>query len=520
MERGQTPRHLPGHGGGLKPLFCTLSVVLIACQGQAASEFGRTPNIVLISVDGLRADRTGFGGGSRDTSPNMDAFARQGIQYDWSFSQSNESLLSHASMFTARYPSEIAWPHYLTYLIPENVQTLPEILQGAGYATGSFNAAGHIKSEYGFAQGFDTLFEGLNFGSFFESVPPAIAWLDERPQSQPFFMFLHGYDLHRPYVRQSLFNHPFDDMGPVNPDWEEKLLTRNSTETIFHMRDYARFIGSYFGIKLVWHQSGEHIMDPGLYLEMERVKQGASDKPIPELSQADLKHAVAHYDGSVLSADTYVGLFLEALVEKGLWQDTLVVLTSDHGEDLQDHGYFNHRAVLFDSTTHVPLILGGGVVPEEWRGMRRNEMVQAIDIVPTLAEVAGLSPPAGVRGRSLIPGLSGPVEPDSTIVFQQGVLGHSSARTSTHRLVFRSVSLTDPHYRERLSTEPLQAPVFQLFDLRTDENELDNVLDEQLEVGERLRAEMVAWYGNMVQSSAARPVDEKVLERLQRRGYW
>jgi hypothetical protein len=72
----------------------------------------------------------------------------------------------------------------------------------------------------------------------------------------------------------------------------------------------------------------------------------------------------------------------------------------------------------------------------------------------------------------------------------------------------------------RLSAEPLQAPVFQLFDLRTDKNELDNVLDEQLEVGERLRAEMVAWYGNMVQSSATRPVDEKLLERLQRRGYW
>jgi arylsulfatase A-like enzyme len=491
------------------------------CQGRAQDSFGRTPNIVVISIDGLRYDRTGFGGNKRPSTPNLDAFGREAIQFDQSFSQSNESAFSHASLFTGRFPSEIAWPHYLTFLVPEEAQTLPEVMKSAGYHTASFNAAGHIKSDYGFSQGVDDLFEGPEFGGFFDTVPPAISWLESRTGDQPFFLFLHGYDLHRPYVRESVFEHPFEDMEPVDPAWEERLRTRNSVETVFGMRDYLGVLGSYFAMEVVWHQeSGDPIFDPVYYLELARAKKGNPEESIPKVPLANLAHAIAHYDASILCADTYVGLFLEALVLTGDWEDTLVVVTSDHGEDLQDHGYFNHRAVLFDSTTHVPLLLGGGAVPPGWRGTRRKELVQAVDLLPTLAEVAGLSAPAGTRGHSWVSLLQGEPGSRSETVFQQGVLGHSSARTSTHRLVFQGVSLTDEDYGERLASEPLKAPFFRLFDLRSDPREQLDVLDQQLEIATDLRLEMVGWYASLASSTATRPKSAHALRRLQLRGYW
>jgi choline-sulfatase len=494
---------------------------LHGCQGSATDGFGATPNIVVISIDGLRHDRTGFGGNPRASTPNLDAFGREAVQFDWSFSQSNESLLSHAALFTGRHPAEVAWPHYLTFLLPDSAQTLPEVMKSAGYKTASFNAAGHIKSDYGFSQGVDVLFESEEFGGFFETVPPAISWLKNSTSEQPFFLFLHGYDLHRPYVRESVFEHPFTDMKPVDPDWEERLRTRNSVETVFHMRDYVSVLGSYFAMGFVWHQAvGDPIMDPAYYLDLVRASERKSGESVPSVPPENLEHAIAHYDASVLCADTYIGLFLEALVASGNWSETLVVVTSDHGEDLQDHGYFNHRAVLFDSTTRVPLLLGGGAVPAALRGTRRPELVQAVDLLPTLAEVAGLTVPAGTRGKSWLPLLAGEPGSETDIVFQQGVLGHSSARTPTHRLVFQGASLTDEDYGERLATDPLRAPAFHLYDLRSDPREQLDVLAEQLNVAEEIRVRMASWYSGLDLSTETRPRDEQAIRRLQMRGYW
>ena len=471
------------------------------------------PNIVLISVDGLRADRTHFGGNPRPTTPSLDAFVTEGMRFPLSFSQSNESAFSHASMFTGRYASEIAFPDYWRYLLPEEALSLPELLGLAGYDTGAFIAGGHIKASFGFSQGFDEFHEGPDFGSFFSTVPSALAWLEKRQSDKPFFLFLHGYDCHRPYAADSVFHHAFE--GGAQGRLDQALFRQSFSESVYQGTYYPSFRH-----ELVEHANGELILDPEGYSTLASYVADYQGDDAVKLSKAQLDHVLAHYDGSVLAADTYVGLFLDALREQGLWEDTLVVVTSDHGEDLQTHGYYNHRAVLFDSTTRVPLVLGGGALPPALRGVTRPELTAAVDLVPTLAEVAEIASPADARGRSLWPLTKGQETLPKPHVYQEGVLGQTSLRTATHRLVFSGYALTDPDYLRHLIQAPLGGGAFALYHTAQDVEEAHDVLKEQSELATELRRAMVTIAADLVQGSAQQELSPELREMMRENGYW
>ena len=340
-----------------------------------------------------------------------------GLRFPNSYSQSNESLLSHAALFTGRYPSEVGWPDYLEFVVPDEAYTLAEALADIGYEPAAFSAQGHVRGVFGFDQGFSLWSEEEDFAAFFHTVPRALAWLEQRPaQAPPAFLFLHGYDCHRPYGHDSVFHHPFDAeyQGPM----EQLVKGRNATERIVDgvfYKDFAR--------QSIAHASGVWMSDPTDYLRLARDAH-AELEGVP-LSPRDLDHMVAHYDGAVLSADTYVGRFLQGLREQGRWENTLVIVLADHGEDLQTHGFSNHRAVVYDSTTRVPLDIGGGALPDAWRGVVRDELVDAVDLVPTVMDMAGTLPPAGVRGRSLWAVARGEEPAPKAAVFQQACWARS-----------------------------------------------------------------------------------------------
>ncbi len=227
-----------------------------------------------------------------------------------------------------------------------------------------------------------------------------------------------------------------------------------------------------------------------------------------------------HYDSAVLEADTYVGLFLENLVTQGLWDNTVVIVTADHGEDLQEHGYFNHRTVIFDSTTRVPFLVTGGAVPQAWRGERRTDLVEALDIVPTVMDIAGSVPPAGARGRSVWSLLEGRPVASKDKVFQQGVLGQSSVRTATHRLVFQGYRLTDEGYGAHLAADPIDGGSFALFASSEEPREQQDILAANLGLAEELRKAMVEWYSTLDSGVAAKPISPEIQKTLHENGYW
>jgi arylsulfatase A-like enzyme len=489
-------------------------LAVTACEPEPPRRAG-PPNVVVISVDGLRVDRTGFGGGPNPSTPNLDALVADSVWFPRAFSQSNESLLSHASLFTGRYPLEISVPDYLRFTVEPDALTLAEVMQQLGYDTGAFISEGHVGAGFGLAQGFDLFFEGDRWGSLQETVPVALTWLEQRigtdaTQAPPFFMFLHGYDCHRSYMHGGPFHEPFGDNPPRKS--HRLIRTFNSTEKIID--------GVYYPdleLDRTWHASGMRILDPHAY--SRAMVQGRTDGV--HLKPETLDHIRDHYDSGVLAADTYVGLFLEGLDHMGLWQDTVVIIISDHGEDLQHHGFTNHRAVIQDSTTRVPMIIGGGAIPDAWRGTVRDEVVDAVDLVPTVTALAEAVAPAGVRGRSLVAVLNGTADVvTKDLSFQTGVLGQLSVRSATHRLVFASGPLSDPNTATTLREAPLDGGAFALYHTAEDPLEQANIITREPKLAAELRDQLSAWYAALERSSDARPLTPEQRKLLQDGGYW
>ena len=453
-----------------------------------------------------------MGGNENPSSPNLMQMAQNGISFRSAFSQSNESSYSHAALFVSRMPNEIGRPEYLEFTVPPEELTLAEALSDIGYATGGFVAGGHIKKIFGFAQGFDTFEESSDFGSFFETVPTALRWLRKQEPGRPWFAFVHGYDCHRPYAHKGIFWHPFDSdySGIV----DTLVRSRNTTERIF--------AGVYYpdaSLRRVWHSNGERMLDPGWYAALadgtaEGLGAGQS------LTSRDLKHLKAHYDSGVLAADTYVGLLAEQLKRANLWENTLVILVSDHGEDLQDHGFTNHRAVLFDSTTHVPMIWTGGVIPESLRGLRVDSLVDALDLVPTVMAAVGTVAPAKSRGRDLWTPVMAGQSLKEHAVLQQGVLGQTSLRTATHRLTFSGLALTDPDYLNTLRSAPMTGKHFGLYAAGVDPMEKRNIVARSPELARRLRSLMVDHVADLTPSKSDQQISPQALQELQSHGYW
>lgn len=481
-------------------------LLLLVSAASASTVASAAPNLVLISVDGLRADRVGPRGGRPSATPAIDRLAAQGLVCEVALSQSNESLFSHAALLTGRPVSELGRPDYRRFTVPPSAMLLPEILALYGYSSGAFVAGGHVKGVYGFDQGFSVYADEDDFGSFFHTVPPALEWL-RRTARAPFFLFLHGYDTHRPYQHAGLFDHVWDADYTGDID---TLSGRSEVERIFDGVYYPDFPVEYF-----WHGgAAEQILDPSGYA---RLAAWAAEHPGRPLSDADQAHLLAHYDTGALSADVHVGRFVEALKARGLWQDTLLLLTADHGEDLGEHGFFNHRSALLDSTTRVPLILAGGALPAALRGQRLPGPCSALDVVPTLLAAAGATPPAGLEGQDL---LHDPVP--TAVIVQEGVLPMMAVRTPTHRLVVQGIPLDTPLLETLVRAAPIEAPTFRLYDLRTDPEEQVDQLSAQRPVALELRAALLRWLAARARSSheGGQPVDAAFQEVLRSRGYW
>jgi arylsulfatase A-like enzyme len=491
------PQHLPPPELPRKP----------AASGGALTKETKEnrPDIVLISMDGLRADRMGLYGHSPSASPVLDQLGPESLVFTAAHSQSNESLFSHAALLSGLAVREIARPDYRTYHLPERTLLLPEILGLYGYQTGAFVAGGHVKAVYGFNQGFSIYSDHSDFGSFFHTVPEALAWLETA--RSPTFTFLHGYDTHRPYLHDGPFFHPFDVKGGAQ---SHQIAQGAGVERVYQNVYYPDFPLEQFDHAA----SGEKVVDPDGYA---RLRAWAKDHPGIPLTQADRDDLYAHYDSGVLSADLHVGRFLESLRETGRWANTLVLITADHGEDMGEHGHYNHRSILADTTTHVPLILTGGRLPPHLRGERRDDLASALDVLPTLLALAAAEAPAGLQGRDL---LSTAPAPD--LLIQEGVLPMLAVRTATHRLLVSGLPVDSPLLSLALRASPLQAPTFQLFDLRTDPHEQHNILDADPTTATYLRDALLTWVESRPTGEAAAvpALDPAFQQLLRDRGYW
>ena len=334
--------------------------------------------MLLVTVDTLRADHVGPYGSELPT-PAFDALASEGIVIEGACTPTPSTGPAHVSLMTGLHP----WRHgVLLNAVPmddREVPMLAERLRDAGFATAGFVSSHNLDRRYGFARGFDAYgFEGTsqhagkpgfwNVGG--ETTQRALAWLDRRGP-EPFFMWVHYFDPHSPYDPPEEFYRPPSE--PID--------------------------------------IGGKTLPPGLP------------------SMRDLVHAIWGYRGSVVYSDAQIGALIERLREMERLDETLVVVTSDHGEGLGDHGRLGHGRQLYDELVIVPLLLRGAGLQA---GVRLKGAAQLEDLMPTILSLVGAPVPPDLDGLDLSGWLRGEVNQSP----RQAVLGRIAAFPDEPELYF------------------------------------------------------------------------------------
>jgi arylsulfatase A-like enzyme len=365
--------------------------LLTSCTAEdtALREPARRPNVILISIDTLRPDHLGCYGYDRDTSPALDALCEEAVVFEETIAQAPSTLHSHASMFTSLLPHH----HQATWAgktrIPEPAITLAEVFQQAGYRTAAFTGGGQMDRVFGLDQGFE-LYEQPSAQRFEDTVWKGVEWL-EADDDRPFFLFLHSYEVHHPYTPRSEYLGYFDD-------------------------DYSGALPSEISLEVL----------------------GQINRGEISFDEADLRHVIAAYDAEIRSADVGLANLLRYLENHDLYEDTMIVFTSDHGEEFGEHGKVGlHSHTLFDELLWVPLVIR--FPGSEFAGERVDQQVRSIDIPPTIAAAVGLPVPeqfSGIDLRELLSSKAvGELVAVSRLDFPPEHPGTTSARTKRWKLI-------------------------------------------------------------------------------------
>jgi len=336
-------------------------------------------NILWIVIDALRFDHLSCYGHNRRTTPHIDNLAEEGILFERAYSTACWSLPSHASMFTGLYPSKHGADdehHYLT----NRYATLAEVLKNAGYQTALFNNNPWVGPDFGLARGFgfvqSDIIRDRNPRRFFRRVIQkakkiltntntgaavmtkyALKWFDEyvKTQESPFFTFIHYNEPHRPYRFNRILRRKFKDGISA---WQASRINQDHDA---YIAGAARMTErDFFGLKTI-------------------------------------------YDSEIYHADDYIGQLFVYLKERGILDDTIVIVTADHGENFGEHSLMDHKLCLYETLIHVPLIIR---YPKEFApGTRSQSLVQHVDLFPTLLDILDIEAPdvrKELQGYSLV----------------------------------------------------------------------------------------------------------------------
>ncbi len=404
------------------------------------------PNVILISVDTLRADHLSLYGYDKIETPNIDGLARDGVYFLKAYSHAPITLPSHISIFTGTYPNFHGVRDNGVFTAPQELNTMAEILKAAGYDTAAFVSALVMDSSFGIDQGFDIYDDNLEVERGKKSIlnykfrraetiiGRAVKWIKGRAgsSSPPFFAFVHLFDPHFAY-------------NPPEP-----------------------FYSTY------------------------------SDNL---------------YDGEIAYTDSQIGVLIAKLKELGLYDNTLIIFTSDHGESLGEHGENTHAIFLYNSTIWVPLVmkLPGG----KYARRSVKNMVRHIDILPTMLDIVDLGKggekmKSDIQGVSLLGAMRGDDEDFRLLSYAE------SHYPMSHYGWARPESIRSDEY------EYINLPKREFYDLKNDPMELNNIYETQKELALKYARKLedikrVSEKGGV--ASVRRDKDAKILLKLISLGY-
>ncbi|QQR89144.1 MAG: sulfatase [Myxococcales bacterium] len=352
---GQTVRiDMKNKGAGQ---IAVASPAVFVSQKDALPEIKPAKNVVLLIIDTLRADKLKpYNKNSRVQTPVLDTVSDQGAVFTQAHSPENWTKPSVASILTSLYP-ESHRTKQMESKLSESALLISEIYRKAGYRTGSFIANGHVSDRFGFKQGWDYYTNYIREKKISDAehvFTEASKWIEKNKDNQ-FFAFIQTIDPHVPYDPPGEFLQLYDKQdysGPISP--------RNTSQN-----------------------------------------QVDASRGKIELSSRDKARLAALYDAEISYHDHHLGEFIEKLKAWGVYDDTVFVITADHGEEFGDHGKYGHGHSVYEELLHVPLSFRfPGVVPKK---IAVPHTVSTLDIGPTLLELSGIKEPPTMEGHSLWP---------------------------------------------------------------------------------------------------------------------
>lgn len=338
--------------------FFALIIVCLAGYYFLQRWVFRKPNVILISIDTLRPSNLGCYGYHLDTSPNMDALAKDSVLFENVYCQQPHTLTSHMSILTSFYPTSHGVK--LDRVLNARIPTLAETLKKNGYITAGFATSPEwLKSDFGFGRGFD-LYE-VDHWDAARLNREVFAWLEKHRYSpSPFFLFVHYYDVH-------------SDSGQLPYDSPESFRGRFTKirKDLMKYTDGSRYLKN-------------------LYVDRTTIGEDEVD------------YLEALYNGGVAFTDMELGRLFDKLRQLNLYEDSIIVVTADHGEEFQEHGGFLHFQI-YDEDMRIPLIFKFPRV-DNLGNLKVSTLAQSIDIMPTILDYLGIAPSPDIQqGKSLIP---------------------------------------------------------------------------------------------------------------------
>lgn len=403
-------------------------------------------NLILLGIDSLRADHMSCYGYDRQTTPHIDKLASQGVLFEKNFSAHIPTTSAYASMLTGKdcfSTSVVALRHKGG--LPDDVQTLPEILRDAGYDTSCVGFSGNASS-----RGFDRYLDYPAWGSWAEGRSPKAEKLNEvavpelerlAGNDKPFCLFLRHMDPHAPYLPPAPFERMFYSGNELDP-------ANKSMQPVMGFKPFCDFFADW--------------MPPGI---------------------TDADYVTAQYDGAIAYMDAAIQRLLTRIDELGLSDNTLVVLNGDHGETLYEHEcWFDHHG-MYENTLHVPLILRlPGKLPA---GQRVSGYSLHQDLVPTMLQLMGVKPKSKIDfdGTSLLPMVRGTKASNYSDFY------------ITECTWMRKHGWRTPEWKLMVALEPdfHFKPEVELYNLVEDPLELKNVAGKEQAVVAMLRARLDSW---------------------------
>lgn len=433
-------------------------------------------NFVLINIDSLRADHMGIYGYNKNTTPFLDSLAKQGVVFKEAITPTYLTFQTDAAIFSGLYASQNNVQTWDTP-INDNLYLLPKILGLYGYKTAAF-VSPSLWEYFGFAKQFDEYTLTGPVKNLSKVQPKVIEWIKNH-QDSPSFLFWHIYDVHLPYNQTdtkyiSQFNQLITDpKGPYGTlrqfNWQAQ--TTKSIPTI---------IGYLAGIaELDWEP----------------------------LNQDDVDYLSCAYDEGIRYVDAQLKDFFSQIQKLPNYKNTVFIISSEHGEDLKEHGFIFHRDI-YDVNTHVPLII---IFPESI-SEKIDKPVSSLDIMPTILDLAKIKTPENGEGISLLPLIKGQYSKDRPIYTERPPYDEYSVRLGDWKYILRN-----PNKKEMIKAAQVDNPsdffddiiksdiTFsdELYNIKKDPNEQNNLIGKGLPIENQLKELVLAFKTKMTNARAA-----------------